>query len=114
VYPQIFPMHKRPSEEQQKGQLAWAKERARGWMKVLDESLIGPQRTYLCGSRLTIADYFGASFVSLAEFIRCDFKAYPNLDRWYQGMKGLRTWNKVHETFYGFAASMKDVAFERL
>ena len=114
VYPQIFPTHKRPSEEQQKGTLAWAKERARGWMKVLDESLIGPQRSYLCGSSITIADYFGASFVSLAEFIRCDFQAYPNLERWYQGMKGLRSWNKVHDIFYGFAGSMKDVAFERL
>ena len=114
VYPQIFPTHKRPSEELQKGTLAWAKERARGWMKVLDENMIGPKRSHLCGSSLTIADYFGAAFVSLAEFIRCDFRAYPNLERWYQGMKGLRTWNKVHDVFYGFAGSMKSVEFERL
>ncbi|HEX7053108.1 MAG TPA: glutathione S-transferase family protein [Burkholderiales bacterium] len=113
VYPQIFPGHKRPSEELQKGTLAWARERARGWMKVLDESLIGPKNDYLCGSAITIADYFGSSFVSLAEFIRCDFGAYPNLERWYRRMKGLRSWSKVHEIFYGFAGSMKDVAFER-
>jgi glutathione S-transferase len=114
VYPQIFPTHKRPSDELQKGTLAWAKERARGWMKVLDENLIGPKKNYLCGSSITIADYFGASFVSLAEFIRCDFKAYPNLERWYRGMKSLRTWNEVHDIFYGFAGSMKNVEFERL
>lgn len=114
VYPQIFPTHKRPSEELQKGTLAWAKERARGWMKVLDENIIGPKKSHLCGSSITIADYFGAAFVSLAEFIRCDFRAYPNLERWYQGMKGLRTWNKVHDVFYGFAGSMKSVEFERL
>lgn len=114
VYPQIFATHKRPSDEQQKGTLAWAKERAQGWMKVLDQSLLGPKKSYLCGERITIADYFASSFVSLAEFIRCDFAPYPNLSRWYQGMKSLRTWNKVHDVFYGFAGSMKDVAFERI
>ena len=112
VYPQIFPLHKRPSEQEQKGTLAWAQERAKGWMKVLDQSLIGPKATYLAGEQITIADYFGSSFVSLAEFIRCDFSGYPNLKRWYERMKGLRTWNKVHEVFYGFAGSMKDARFE--
>jgi glutathione S-transferase len=111
VYPQIFPMHKRPSDEHQKGQLAWAQERAKGWMKVLDESLIGKQ-PYLCGDKITIADYFASSFVSLAEFIRADFAPYPNLKRWYERMKGLKSWNKVHEVFYGFAGSMKDARFE--
>ena len=111
VYPQIFPNHKRPSDEHQKGQLAWAQERAKGWMKVLDESLVGKQN-YLCGDQITIADYFASSFVSLAEFIRADFSPYPNLKRWYERMKGLKTWNKVHEVFYGFAGSMKDAKFE--
>jgi len=112
VYPQIFPAHKRPSDEQQQGQLAWAQERAKGWMKVLDESLIGPKQTYLCGEEITIADYFASSFVSLAEFVRADFTPYPNLKRWYERMKGLKQWNKAHEVFYGFAGSMKDARFE--
>lgn len=111
VYPQIFPLHKRPSDEQQKGQLAWAQERAKSWMKVLDESLIGTQN-YLCGDKITIADYFASSFVSLAEFIRADFSGYPNLKRWYERMKALKSWNKVHEVFYGFAGSMKDAKFQ--
>jgi len=111
VYPQIFPFHKRPTDAHQKGQLAWAQERAKGWMKILDESLIGKQK-YLCGDQITIADYFASSFVSLAEFIRADFGPYPNLKRWYERMKGLKTWNKVHEVFYGFAGSMKDARFE--
>jgi glutathione S-transferase len=111
VYPQIFPFHKRPTDEHQKGQLAWAQERAKGWMKILDQSLIGKQQ-YLCGDKITIADYFASSFVSLAEFIRADFGPYPNLKRWYERMKGMKNWNKVHEVFYGFAGSMKDARFE--
>jgi glutathione S-transferase len=111
VYPQIFPMHKRPSEEQQKGTLAWGQERAKAWMKVLDENIIGKHK-YLGGDKITIADYFASSFVSLGEFIRCDFQRYPNLNRWYGTMKALPAWSKVHSSFYGFAGSMKDVAFE--
>jgi glutathione S-transferase len=111
VYPQIFPNHKRPGDELQKGTLAWAKERAQGWMKVLDESLIGSQ-PYLCGDRITIADYFAASFVSLAEFVRADFSAYPNVKRWYERMKALKSWGKAQEVFYGFAGSMKEAKFE--
>ena len=37
---------------------------------------------------------------------------FPNLKRWYGRMKGLKQWNKVHEVFYGYAGSMKDVQFE--
>jgi glutathione S-transferase len=104
-------MHKRPDAKHQEQTLAWAKERAKGWMKILDESLIGNKK-YLCGDQITIADYFASSFVSLAEFIRSDFKAYPNLNRWYESMKKLKSWGKVHEIFYGFAGSMKDAKFE--
>ena len=111
VYPQIFPFHKRPGDEHQKGQLAWAKERAQGWMKVLDQSLLGSKK-YLCGEQITIADYFASSLVSQAEFIRVDFSAYPNVKRWYERMKQLKMWNPVHEVFYGFAGSMKDAKFE--
>ena len=111
VYPQIFPTHQRPSDDLQKGTLAWGKERAQTWLKVMDEHLLAKNK-YLCGDEITIADYFGASFVSLGEAIRVDFKKFPNVDRWLNQMKGLKTWNKVHEVFYGFAGSMKDRPFE--
>ena len=114
VYPQIFSMHHRPSDEEQRGTLAWAKERSKGWMKVLDESLIGPKKPYLCGDQITLADYFGAPFVTLGEALRCDYAAYPNVKRWLGNMKALKSWDKVHEVFYGYAGSMKDVAFEAI
>src|SRR6185369_10334217 len=72
IYPQIFPSHKRQDDATQAATLAWGKERARGWLKVLDEKLIGPNNAFLCGDAVTIADYFGASFVALGEVTRCD------------------------------------------
>jgi len=112
VYPQMLPNHKRADAAVQQATVAWGKERARNWMKVLDEKLIGPGKAYLCGDQITIADYHGAAFVALAESIRSDLSAYPNVKRWLEGMKALKSWKKVNEAIDGFAASMKDVPFQ--
>ena len=81
-------------------------------MKGLDEKLIGTGKSYLCGDAITIADYYAAAFVALAEAIRSDLSTYPNVKRWLANMKKLKSWAKVNEAIDGFAASMKDVAFE--
>ena len=114
VYPQIFPHHKRPTNEVQAATLAWAKERAKTWMKVLDEHLIGAKNGYLCGDQITIADYFGVSFITLGEVIRSNYAGYPNLSRWLGNMKRLKSWNNVNETINGYAASLKEAQLEPL
>jgi glutathione S-transferase len=114
IYPQIFPSHKRQDDATQAATLAWGKERARGWLKVLDEKLIGPNKAFLCGDAVTIADYFGASFVALGEITRCDYSAYPNVSRWLGNMKRLKSWNKVFEAINGYGASLKEKPFETI
>jgi glutathione S-transferase len=111
VYPQTFPTHKRRSDEAQASTLAWGKEKSQGWLKILDQSLLGPKKTYLCGDRITIADYLGAEMIGLGELIRCNFSPYPNVERWLGRMKALKSWPKVHEVFHGFAGSLKDTPF---
>ncbi len=111
AYPQLFPHHKRRSEEAQAATLAWGKERAAGWMKVLNDHLIGPSNAFLCGDTITIADYFAAPFVALAETIGSDLSAYPNVNRWLRRIKGMKSWAKIAETIDGYAASLK-VKFE--
>ena len=106
VYPQAFPHHKRPSDEHQKGTLSWAKERASGWLKVLNDHIIG-KNEYLCGSQITIADYYGASFVATSNIIGSDLAAYPNIKRWLGNMKKLKSWAKTYEVVDGFAGSLK-------
>ena len=107
VYPQAFPHHKRPSDEAQKATLAWAKERAAGWLKVLNDHILGGKNKYLCGEHITIADYYAAPFVALTGVIRSDLGAYPNVKRWLGTMKGLKSWGKVNEVIDGFAGSLK-------
>ncbi len=112
VYPQILPTHKRRSDEAQAATLAWGKERTKGWLTVLDRNVLGAGNRYLCGERMTIADFFGAPFVALGETIRCDYAAYPNVQRWLGDMKQIPSWRSVNEAIDGYAASLAGVKFE--
>jgi glutathione S-transferase len=114
TYPQIFAHHKRPNDEIQSGTIGWGKERAAGWFKILDDYWLGPQKQYLCGDQITVADYFGACLVTVGEVIRCDFSAYPNVDRWLNNMRKLGSWNKVNEALAGFVSAVKDQPFKAL
>jgi len=111
AYPQIFPHHKRPTEDMQAGTLAWGQERAKGWLSILNDHWIGPNNQYLTGNEITIADYFGSCLVTLGEVIRCDFTKYPNVNRWLGNMKKLKTWPKINEALYGLASAVKDLQF---
>ena len=113
VYPQIFPNHKRRSDEAQHSTLAWAKERASAWLQVLDAHYLGAGNPYLCGAQMTIADYYAAPFVALAEAVGSELAAYPNVKRWLGRMKQLKSWAKVNEVINGYAASLKG-PFERV
>jgi len=111
LYPQIFPHLRRPTEEQQAGTVAWGKEKAEGWLKILDEHLIGPKNAYLCGNEITIADFLGAPYVTAGEIVRCNYARYPNITRWLGAMKALPTWTRVNKPFYDLVASVKDTPF---
>jgi len=111
IYPQLFPHHKRPTDEAQAGAVAWGKEKAQHWLGILDRDLIGPSRKFLCGDKPTIADYVGAELVTLGELVHCTYKDYPNVRRWIDNMKALKYWAQVHEVADGFAASLKDKQF---
>jgi glutathione S-transferase len=112
AYPQLFPHHRRPDDAVQQATIAWGKERAQTWLKVLNDHWLGDGRPYLCGDKITIADYFGACLLTLGEIIRCDFAAYPNVARWLANMKRLPSWPKINEALYGFAEAVKDQKFE--
>lgn len=110
VYPQLFPHHKRPTDDQQSGVIAWGKDKTQRWLKVLDQDLIGKNQ-YLCGNEITIADYLGAAFLSIGEILRCSFSAYPNIARWLDTMRARPNWAKVNKPFYDMAGRFKDKPF---
>jgi glutathione S-transferase len=80
-------------------------------LSVLDKSIIGKSRNFLCGDAPTLADYFSAPIFSLTELIHSDTSAYANIGRWYGNVKRLKSWPQVNEVFNGFAASLQDKSF---
>ena len=113
IYPQIFPHHKRRSDEAQASTLQWGNERAQGWLKVLNDHVLTGDN-YMCGSAMTIADYFAASFVALAELTGSDLAQFPNVKRWLGRMKALKSWKAVNEAIDGYGASLKGSALQAI
>ena len=110
-YPQLFPHHKRRSDEAHAGAVEWGKQNSQKWLQILNDHWIGNNQ-YLCGNQITIADYFGAIIVTLGDAIHVDFSKYPNVDRWLKNMRKLKNWDRVNETFNGFVSSTKGKPFE--
>ena len=113
-YPQLFPNQKRRSNEAQAATIEIGQQNARRWLKILNDHWIGPKKQYLCGDQITIADYFGATLVTLGEVIRCDFSDYLNVQRWLSNMKKLPTWGQVNEVFYRLVESVKQQPFHAI
>lgn len=111
VYPQAFPNHRRPSDAAQAATVEWGRQKTQGWLKILDQHLIGPDRKFLCGERITLADYLGAEMIAIGGLIGCSYAAYPNIERWLGTMQALKDWRRVHEVVDGFAGSLKGRSF---
>jgi glutathione S-transferase len=115
VYPQVIPSYRRDNGAVQRAVLASGREKAKNWLKILDDHFIGPENKFVCGNEITIADYFGASILTLGDVIRLDYSPYPNVVRWIGNMKALPAWPKANEAFYAsFVGPFKDTPFEGL
>ena len=113
-YPQLFPHHKRRSDEAHAATVEWGAENAKKWLQLLNDYWIGPNKQYLCGNTVTIADYFGAGLVTLGEVIRVDFSKYPNVKRWLDNVKKLPSWDKTNVEFYGLVDAVKAQPFQSI
>ena len=114
VYPQLFPHHKRRSDEAHAGTVDWGQQLSKKWLQLLNDYWIGPHNQFLCGNEMTIADYFGACMVSIGDLVGCEFKAYPNVQRWLANMRKLKSWDEVNQVFSGFVAGNKGKEFARV
>ena len=111
VYPQILPGYKRADPMVQSAHLAWGCEKSRRWLTILDQHIIG-SNAYVCGDRITLADYLGIGMLTLGEVTRFDYAHWKNVSRWIATMKARPHWGPVHEVFYAhFVAPFKDVEF---
>jgi len=111
VYPQIFPHHKRQTDDINRATAEWGRDKARASFKILNDNVLGDGRKFLTGDKVTIADYFGAGIVTLGETIGVDISSYPNVSRWIANMKAMPSWARTNEIFNGFVGSLKGKPF---
>jgi glutathione S-transferase len=112
VCPQLYPHHKRPSDEIQKGTVAWGKGLTKKWLQVLNDHWLGKGNKYLTGDEMTIADYFGAALLTCGDPIRTDFKKHPHIQAWLDRIAQTPNWTPCNEAMYGFRDHLKAQRFE--
>lgn len=112
IYPQALPHYRRADDAAQAAQLDWHRGRARQWLKILDEELIGPRQRFVCGDQISLADYLGIAMVTLGEVVHLDYRGWRNLSRWIETMKARPHWAPVNEVFYAqFVAPLAGARF---
>jgi len=114
VYPQVLPHVQHEDATVQAATIARGLEQSKEWLRLLDSVVLGENNSYVCGDDLSIADYLGASYLTLGFLIGVDFGDYPNICRWLAKMKALPSWRGVHEAFGGWTASMEGRSFTTL
>jgi len=102
VYPQIFPTHRRADEGVHHGVVSWGREKSLRWFNVLNDSILGKDGRFFCGSELSIADYLAMAYVTLGEAVHVDFAKWPNVAAWIARMKDRQHWATVNDPFYRY------------
>jgi len=74
------------------------------YLKVLNDHMIG-SNDYVCGQRVTLADYVGAANVTLGYAAGMDFAAYPNVVRWLKTLRHHKGWAPAYFAFEGMLAA---------
>jgi glutathione S-transferase len=113
AYPQLFPHHKRPTEEGHRVAVEWGRDKSAFWLQVLDEHWFGDGRTWITGDTITVADYFAGGLVALGDIIRWDFSGTPRVAAWLDRVKALPHWAEASSALDGFADSVKEMEFVR-
>lgn len=109
-YAQVLDWFKLPHEDAQRHALETAKQRSGQCLQVLSDHILG-DRPYLCGDRITIADYFAAGILSLGDVVGCTFAGHPKVVRWYERMKSLRHWQPANAGLDSWAAAMRGPSY---
>lgn len=106
VYPQVFPHIRFENPVVQDGVIARGQEGAARWLTILNDYWL-PPGPYVCGGEISIADYFGACFVSLGDWVGFDTSPYPAVVAWLDRMKGRASWAQTHGAWDALTASLR-------
>jgi len=104
-YPNMGVPHGMPAP-QLRDLMAYGRDHAPRWLKVLDQHMLAGQ-PYLCGDRISIADYLGLSFVLLGRMADYDFTPYPNIQSWIARLQARPSYVPTYAAFDTMIAFMR-------
>lgn len=107
VYSQTLPDYGYANATTQADLVRRAHERAARWLRILDRNWLA-DGAFMCGSEITIADYMGAPYVTLADWIDFDVSPYPNVSRWLSTMRARPSWAETHGPWDELVAMLRD------
>jgi glutathione S-transferase len=102
VYPQLFPHHKRRSDEAHAGAIAWGSKAPKTGCR--SSTITGSdQKTCISAATNSRSPIISApDWCRSGELVGCDLAAYPNIKRWLDNMRKLKSWDQVNDAFNGF------------
>ncbi|WP_369058943.1 glutathione S-transferase family protein [Caulobacter sp. 73W] len=113
IYPQMFPACRYAAAEHQTA-LRRHLAASHRWLCILDRHILASS-PYVCGADLTIADYLGATYVGVGDWIGFSLADYPNVAAWMDRMRSLQAWSTSHHEFEaGLIARWSPEIAERL
>lgn len=107
VYPQVLPHHRYGSAEAQAAVLERGLQKARFRFGVLDARIGAHGGDYVLGGDISLADYLGSIYVSIAEYVDFGLDEWPNVARWMQAMRSRPAWDEVNAVFYQWRDAMR-------
>jgi glutathione S-transferase len=105
VYPQTLPHYRFENPATQADVLARGAAGAAKWLCILDAHLDG--RAFIEGDEASIADYLGAAYVSLGDWVGFDLAPYPNVSRWLGAMRARPCWQGTHAPWNALVAQLR-------
>ncbi len=106
VYPQTVPGAGFANATTQSDVVSRAKEQTEARFKILNDHFLAKNK-FLCGPEPTIADYLGAAYVSITDWVDLDISRYPNVARWMKDMKARPSWEKVNGPWNGLVTYIR-------
>lgn len=106
VYALALPHYRFDNPTTQADTLARGAEKAAKWLGVLDRHGLADS-VFLGGDEPSIADYLGASYVTLGDWIGMDYSPYPNVARWLTAMRARPCWTETHDAFDALVAQAR-------
>ena len=106
VYARVLP-HYAPPAAGADEHFAGADARSRQWLSILDRQIAANGGDYLLGDAITLADYLGSSYATIAEWIGFDHAPWPHVQRWLSAMRARPAWDEVNAAFHGLVSAIR-------